>query len=87
MAGVASAIDGFQNTAGAFIFAGLHVFGAVALGGAGCADFPGDLVTCAPSLYGSGVLGASALVLTGAGIYEAKDEMIPGIKQAVTCKK
>ena len=87
MAGVVSAEDGYQNAAMAFTFAGFHLYGAVTLLGAGCADFPADFVTCAPSAYGAVTLTAGGLALTGLGVYEVTHEMIPGIKQAVTCKQ
>lgn len=85
--GLAKAEDGYQNAAMAFTFGGLQVgLGAVTAVG-GCSDpTPFEPVTCAGGIFAGGVFGASGGLLLKLGVYEVTHEMIPGVKQAFTCK-
>lgn len=81
------AFDGFQVAGAAFTTAGIHFGAAVLLVGAGCLDpTPFEPATCIAGGFGGASLSAGGLVLGGLGAYAVKDELIPGIKQAITCE-
>jgi hypothetical protein len=85
--GVVKAFDGFQTAGAAFTLAGVHVGGAVLLVGGGCLDpTPFEPATCIAGGAGAVSLTAGAGVLGYLGYQTVKDELIPGIMQAVTCK-
>ena len=81
------AFDGFQTAGAAFTLAGVHVGGAVLLVGGGCLDpTPFEPVTCIAGGAGAVSLTAGAGVLGYLGYQTVKDELIPGIMQAITCE-
>jgi RHS repeat-associated protein len=85
-AGVVQAASGAGDAAGAFTLAGVHLGTAGALLGAGCFDpTPAEPVTCLAAGAGAGSLLAGAGALGYLGYQDVKEEVIPGIEQAVTC--
>jgi hypothetical protein len=84
-AGIAKATHGAEVAFMAFLASGAHFFAAGALVTAGCADFPADLLTCGASVFGAGGASAGGLAVGGIGVFEVEHDVIPGIKQAVTC--
>jgi hypothetical protein len=70
-----------------FALGGLHFGAAGFLLVAGCGDpTPFEPVTCAASVFGAGSLTAGGLTLSGLGALQVKDEVVPGIMQAITCE-
>jgi hypothetical protein len=85
--GVVKAFDGFQTAGAAFTLAGVHVGAAVALVGGGCLDpTPFEPATCIAGGAGAISLAGGASVLSYLGYQTVKDELIPGIMQAITCE-
>jgi hypothetical protein len=65
---------------------GVNFFGAGILVSAGCFDpTPAEPVTCAAGFFGAASMTAGAGVLGRFGYQTVKDELIPGVKQAITC--
>ena len=83
--GVIKAADGYITATGMANLAALGYYGSFFIVGATCAPEPGVFVTCPAGLFAGGSLAGSATVM-GYGAYKvATGEMIPGIKQAITC--
>jgi hypothetical protein len=84
---VVKAFDGFQTVGAAFTTAGIHVGAAGFLLVAGCGDpTPFEPATCIAGGAGAASLTAGAGVLGYLGYQAVKDELIPGIMQAITCE-
>lgn len=80
------AADGTVTTLAMANLAVLHYALAGGLVGVTClTPEPGEPLACAAGLFGGGSLAAGGTAL-GYGAYKvATDELIPGIKQAITC--
>ena len=85
-AGAVQAAEGTGDALTAYNLAALHFVAAALLFSAGCLEpTPAEPVTCGASLFGVGSLSVGGVVLGGLGTTELKNEVIPGIKQAITC--
>jgi hypothetical protein len=80
------ALSAAGDAAGSFNLAWVHVAAAGFLIGAGCLEpTPFEPATCVASGFGGVALLGGATVLTNLGTHQVENEVIPGIKQAVTC--
>jgi hypothetical protein len=87
IAGALKALQAAGDAGGSFTLAGVHFGAAGLLVGAGCLDpSPFEPATCIAAGFGGASLTAGGGVLTGLGVYQAK-ESISGIKQAITCEE
>ena len=85
-AGVVKATEAAGDASIALNLAGIHFGGALFLVGAGCLDpTPFEPATCAAAGFGAADLTGSGAVLFYLTYREAKDEVVPAVKQAVTC--
>ena len=84
--GVIKAVDGTVTTLALLNLAGIHYRLAFALVGVTClTPEPGEPLACAAGIAGGASLAAGGTA-SGYGAYlVAKDELFPGIKQAITC--
>jgi|SRR6185312_12472787 len=83
--GVVKAFDGAQTSAAAFTLAGVHFVAGGLLVTAGCGEpTPFEPATCLASGFGAASLWGGGGVLGYLGVHTVEDELIPGIKQAVT---
>ncbi len=86
LGGAIKALSAAGDAAGSFNLAWVHVAAAGFLIGAGCLEpTPFEPATCVASGFGGVALLGGATVLTNLGTHQVEDEVIPGIKQAVTC--
>jgi RHS repeat-associated protein len=83
--GVIKAADGAVTATAMANLAALGYYGSFFIVGAACVPEPGVLVACPAGLFAGGSLAGSATVMTYGAYKVAKEEMIPGIKQAFTC--
>ncbi len=80
------ALSAAGDAAGSFNLAWVHVAAAGFLIGAGCLEPPPfEPATCLASSFGGVALRGGATVFTNLGTHQVENEVIPGIKQAVTC--
>ena len=86
LGGAIKALSAAGDAAGSFNLAWVHVAAAGFLIGAGCLEpTPFEPATCVASGFGGVALLGGATVLTNLGTHQVENEVIPGIKQAVTC--
>jgi hypothetical protein len=86
LGGAIKALSAAGDAAGSFNLAWVHVATAGFLIGAGCLEpTPFEPATCVASGLGGGALLGGATVLINLGTHQLENEVIPGIKQAVTC--
>lgn len=88
IAGMLKATDGLSTTLIMSNLAALHYAAGGFIIGVTCGTpEPGEPLACAAGIFGGGSLFAGGTAL-GYGAYKvATDEMIPGIKQAITCQE
>ncbi len=88
IAGMLKAADGLSTTLIMSNLAALHYAAGGFIIGVTCGTpEPGEPLACAAGIFGGGSLFAGGTAL-GYGAYKvATDEMIPGIKQAITCQE
>ena len=86
IAGAVQAVHGGDFAQMAFTAASAHVVAGVTLVSAGCLDFPVDLLTCGAAAFGGVSTSIAASGLFTLGVVEVKNDVIPGVEQAVTCK-
>jgi hypothetical protein len=87
IAGTLKALNGLGDAATSFALAGIHYFAAGTLVGAGCLEpTPFEPATCVAAGFGAASLTAGGTVLGGLGVLQVKEEVIPGVEQAINCE-
>jgi RHS repeat-associated protein len=87
IAGAIEALSGAGDAVVSFSLAGVHFGAAGVLVSAGCLDpTPFEPATCLAGGFGGASLAAGGTVLGGLGVLQVKEEVIPGIKQAINCE-
>jgi len=87
LAGVLKAADGYVTTSAMVDLAGIHyALGGVIAGATCLTPEPAEPVACAAGIFSGGSLWAGGTALGYGAYVVAKEEMIPGIKQAITCE-
>ena len=81
------AADGYVTTSAMVDLAGIHyALGGVIAGATCLTPEPAEPVACAAGIFSGGSLWAGGTALGYGAYVVAKEEMIPGIKQAITCE-